>query len=415
MPNTKENWRRQLWLIWTALFVMNAGFSLIMPFLPLYVKQMGAQGSQVELWTGLIFSANFITAAFSLPFWGGVADRVGRRPMMIRAGIGMGIVVSLMGLATQPWQLFLLRLLQGTTVGFMPAAVAYMTTITPKENTGYMLGMVQTANTVGTILGPFLGGILSSFIGYRPIFFLTGAACVASALIALFFVREKFTPVAQAKKTRSIDDFKAVAANSTLLAMMIVVLVQQFSVMNSEPIISLYLETLKVPVSLLEFLSGAIFSVVGVADVLASPFLGRNGDRLGYKKVLMICLAGVAVMYTLQGAAMNWWELLLFRFGQGCFVGGVLASANAMIALSSPAEFQGRAFGVSSSAAQIGNFLGPLVGGALAAGYGFRAVFPLTGLLCVANLIWVWYKVPSMRGADLVEQPQPDLQEQAAD
>lgn len=410
----ETNWKKQLWLIWIALFVMNAGFSLIMPFLPLYVKQMGAQGSMVELWTGLIFSANFITAAVSLPFWGGVADRVGRRPMMIRAGIGMGIVLCLMGLARAPWQLLLLRLLQGTTVGFMPAAVAYMTSITPKEKTGYMLGMVQTANTAGTILGPFLGGILASIMGYRPIFFLTGAACFTSAMIALFFIREHFTPVPRAQRTRSIDDFKQVARNSTLLAMMLVVMVQQFSVMNSEPVISLYLETLKVPASLLEFLSGAIFSVVGVADVMASPFLGRRGDKLGYKKVLMICLAGVALAYTLQGTAMNWWQLMLYRFIQGCFVGGVLASANALIALSAPSDFQGRAFGVSSSAAQIGNFLGPLVGGAIAAGYGFRAVFPLTGLLCVANLVWVWFQVPSVRGIDLVSAaPQP--QEQPCD
>jgi MFS transporter, DHA1 family, multidrug resistance protein len=400
---TRQNWERQLWLIWSAVFVMNAGFSLIMPFLPLYVKEMGARGSQVELWTGLIFSANFITAAISLPFWGSVADRFGRRPMMIRAGVGMGIVVSLMGLATQPWQLLVLRLLQGTTVGFMPAAIAYMTTITPRERTGYMLGMVQTANTAGTILGPFLGGVLASFMGHRPIFFLTGIACFISAAIAFLFMKEHFTPVAREQRTSSIQNFRQVLANPVLLAMMLVVLVQQFSVMNSEPIIALYLETLKVPAAMLEFLSGAVFSIVGVADVLASPFLGRRGDRLGYKKVLMICLAGVAVAYTLQGVAMNWWELLAFRFLQGCFVGGVVASANALIAVSAPGGFQGRAFGVSTSFMQMGNFLGPLVGGAIAAGMGFRAVFPITGALCLFNLIWVWKSVPHVRGVDLAE------------
>jgi len=407
------DWRRQLWLIWTAIFVMNAGFSLVMPFLSYYVKQMGAQGNSVELWTGLIFSANFITAAIFLPFWGGVSDRFGRRPMMIRAGMGMGIVVSLMGLVHQPWQLFCLRLLQGTTVGFLPAAISYMTTITPKEKTGYMLGMVQTATTVGTILGPLLGGVLASFMGYRKIFFLTGAGCFISALIALFFVRENFTPIKREQKRSSLQDFKLVAANSTLLAMMLVVMVQQFSVMNSEPIIPLFLDTLKVPAAYLEFLSGAIFSIVGVADVIASPFLGRRGDKLGYKKVLMICLGGVAVAYTLQGVAQTWWQLMLFRFVQGCFVGGVLASANALIALSAPGDFQGRAFGVSSSAMQIGNFLGPMVGGAIAAGLGFRAVFPLTGALCLFNLIWVWKKVPLIRGIDFAEKPSAN--QQAAD
>jgi MFS family permease len=392
-----------MWLIWAAIFVINAGFSLIMPFLPKYMVEMGVQGKQVELWTGVIFSANFITAAITLPFWGGVADRFGRRPMMIRAGLGMGLVVCLMGLATHPWQLLCLRLLQGTTVGFMPAAIAYMTTITPKEKTGYMLAMVQTANTAGTILGPLLGGILASFMGYRPIFFLTGACCIAAAAIAYVFVREQFTPAPKEQRTTLRDDFRVVAANPTLLAMTVVVLVQQFSVMNSEPIISRYLDSMKVPAALLEFLSGAVFSIVGVADMLASPFLGRRGDQLGYKKVLMISLAGVAVSYTLQGVAGNWWQLMVFRFLQGCFVGGVLASANSLISLSASRSFQGRVFGVSTSAMQVGNFLGPLVGGALAAGLGFRAVFPLTGLLCLANLIWVWKLVPAIRGADLAD------------
>lgn len=395
------DWRRQMWLIWAAIFVINAGFSLIMPFLPKYMVQMGVQGSQVELWTGVIFSANFITAAISLPFWGGIADRFGRRPMMIRAGIGMSIVVSLMGFASHPWQLLALRLLQGTTVGFMPAAIAYMTTVTPKEKTGYMLAMIQTANTAGTILGPLLGGILASFMGYRPIFFLTGACCLAAAGIAFVFVRENFTPAPRSQQTRTRDDFRVVAANPTLLAMTVVVLVQQFSVMNSEPIISRYLDSLKVPAAMIEFLSGAVFSIVGVADMLASPFLGRRGDKLGYKKVLMISLAGVAISYTLQGVAANWWQLMIFRFLQGCFVGGVLASANSLISLSAARSFQGRAFGVSTSAMQVGSFLGPLVGGVIAAGFGFRAVFPLTGVLCLANLIWVWKLVPAVRGTEL--------------
>jgi DHA1 family multidrug resistance protein-like MFS transporter len=400
-----------MWLIWAAIFVINAGFSLIMPFLPKYLQQMGVHGKQVELWTGVIFSANFITAAISLPFWGGVADRFGRRPMMIRAGIGMGIVVSLMGFASQPWQLLTLRLLQGTTVGFMPAAIAYMTTITPKEKTGYMLAMVQTANTAGTILGPLLGGILASFMGYRPIFFFTGGCCIAAAAIVFIFVRERFTPAPREQRTRTRDDFRVVAANPTLLAMTVVVLVQQFSVMNSEPLMSGYLDSMHVPAGLIEFLSGAVFSIVGVADMLASPFLGRRGDKLGYKKVLMISLAGVAISYTLQGAAVNWWQLMAFRFLQGCFVGGVLAAANSLISLSAARSFQGRAFGVSTSAMQVGNFLGPLVGGATAAGLGFRAVFPITGLLCLANLIWVWKLVPAIRGTELAGA---NLQEQHA-
>jgi MFS transporter, DHA1 family, multidrug resistance protein len=388
-------WRRNLWLIWVALFISNMGFSLVMPFLPLYVQTMGIAGHSVELWTGVIFSATYVSAAVVLPYWGRLSDRKGRRPIMIGASIGQGVAVTLMGLATHPWQLVVLRLLLGASFGILSACIAYMTAITPKAQTGYMLGMIQAAVTAGGILGPFLGGFLASFMGYQPIFFLNGLACFLQAAVFIFFVKEQFTPqVSQGTHSRLADDVRVVAASPTLMAMMVVAAVQCFSIMNAEPIIPLYLQTLHVPPSLLTFLSGAVFSVVGIATAMASPFLGRMGDRMGYKHVLMVCLGGVAVMYALQGLATNWWTLLLFRFGQGCFAGGVFAASNALTSLASSRSFQGRAFSLSASAQQVGNFLGPLVGSAVAAGVSFRAVFPITGLLCIANLLWVWRLVP---------------------
>lgn len=396
MQSSDPSWRRSLWLIWVALFISNMGFSLVMPFLPLYVQTMGIAGHSVELWTGVIFAATFVSAAVALPFWGRLSDRTGRRPIMIGASIGQGLSVTLMGLATHPWQLVALRLLLGATFGIMAACIAYMTAITPKKETGYMLGMIQTSVTAGSILGPFLGGFLASFMGYQPIFFLNGLACFIQATVFIFFVKEQYkAPAKKAKETRLADDLQVVSASPTLLAMMVVVAVQCFSIMNAEPIIPLYLQTLNVPPALLSFLSGAVFSVVGVATVMASPYLGRMGDRVGYKRVLLICLGGVAVMYSLQGLAGNWWELILFRFGQGCFAGGVFAAANALTSVAASRSFQGRVFSLSASAQQVGNFLGPLVGSAVAASVSFRAVFPITALLCLANLALVWRLVPS--------------------
>lgn len=396
MQPSDTTWRRSLWLIWIALFISNMGFSLVMPFLPLYVQTMGVTGHSVELWTGVIFAATFVSAAVALPYWGRLSDRTGRRPIMIGASIGQGVAVTLMGFATHPWHLMALRLLLGASFGIMSACIAYMTAITPKQQTGYMLGMIQTAVTSGSILGPFLGGFLASFMGYKPIFFLNGLACFIQAAVFIFFLREKFTPVAKkGTESRLIDDVKVVAISPTLLAMMIVAMVQCFSIMNAEPIITLYLQTLNVPPALLSFLSGAVFSVVGIVTVMASPFLGRLGDRIGYKRVLMVCLGGVAVMYALQGLAGNWWELVLFRFGQGCFAGGVFASANALTSLASSRSFQGRVFSLSASAQQVGNFVGPLVGSAVAAAISFRAVFPITAVLCLANLALVWRMVPN--------------------
>ena len=380
------------------MFLMQAGFSLIMPFLPLYVSTMDhLYGISVELWTGAIFSASFIMAAFALPYWGSIADRFGRRRMMIRASFSVGVVMAAMGLATQPWHLVVLRMLQGTQVGFLPAATAYLMSITPKEKTGYALGIFQTAATGAVIIGPLLGGILASFVGYRHVFFFTGGSCITASLICALFLKEQFVPEPGTSRGRLREDLRTVARTPVLMAMMVVVLVQNFSVFNAEPIIPLFLQTLQTPAYLLSFLSGLVFSIVGVAGIIATPYLGRQGDRIGYKKVLLIALAGAGAMYLLQGAAQTWWLLLIFRFGQGCFVGGVLASANSLIAFAAPAKFQARAFSVSSASMQIGNFLGPLMGGAVATVVGFRLVFPITGLLCLLNLLWVWRVVPDQQ------------------
>lgn len=390
-----QPWRRNLWLLCAAQFIVNAGFSLIMPFLPYYVQSMGVQGHAVEIWTGVIFSVTFVSAAIALPFWGQLSDRTGRRPMMLRSCIGMGLITALMGLTTAPWQLVGLRLLLGLSFGFLPSMIAYMTAITPKEHTGFMLGMIQTSMTAGGILGPLLGGVLASFMGYSHIFYLTGAACLISAGMIYLFLKEEFKPAPVTQQPHLADSFRTVAASPTLLAMMLVMMVQCLSIMNAEPIIPLYLATLNVPVSLLKFLSGAVFSVVGVATVLVAPTLGRLGDRWGYKQVLLLCLAGVTVMYTLQGLAATWWELMAFRFGQGCFAGGVFAAANALTSLGASRESQGRIFSIAGSAQQVGNFLGPLVGAGVAASLSLRAVFPVTALLCLANLCYVWFVVPA--------------------
>lgn len=410
-------WRRSMWILWIALFVVQVGFSLIMPFLSLYVQEMGVVSAHaVELWSGAIFSANFITAAIFLPIWGAVADRMGRRAMMLRASFGMGIVVALMGLATHPWQLVLLRLLQGTTVGLVPAAIAYMAAVTPKEHTGYVLGTLQAGTTAGTVIGPLVGGLLATFVGHRPIFYLTGLACILGGMVILFFIPpDKVSPAARMRRTSVLADLRTMGANPTLLAMMVVLMLTTFSAMNAEPIIPLYLETLVLPAGYLSFISGLVFSATGIADIIASPFLGRRGDTIGYKKVLLISLAGSAIMYTAQAFALTWWHVLILRFLQGIFMGGALAAGNSLISLSVPEDFQGRAFGISTAAMQMGNFMGPITGGAISAWMGFRAVFPITGLLRMLNFVWVYFVVRETTGAqELERRAQQDAQQETA-
>lgn len=388
-----ERWRRDLYILWACSFIVQMGFSLIMPFLPLYLEELGVHGPAVEMWAGVIFSANFVVMAIVSPIWGALSDRVGRKPMMLRSAFGMALVVWLMGLVSNPYQLLGLRFLQGLASGFIPAATAYMASAVPRERSGHALGFLMTGSVTGSILGPLVGGVLARYVGYRPIFFLTSVSCLVAGLIVLFLIRERFTPQPRAKGDGLTGDLRLIRQYPVVVAMAVVLFLNMFSMLTAEPVLVRYLQTLSAPEEWLELLSGLVFSVTGIATILVAPRVGRLSDEIGSKRLLVICLGGAAVMYFLQGFATAAWQMVAMRFLLGLFTGGLMPAANGLIARSVPRELQGRIFGLTSSAIFLGNTAGPLVGGAVAAGFGLRAVFPVTAALLVIDMLWVQLSV----------------------
>ncbi len=384
-----ESWRRDLYILWACGFVIQLGFSLIMPFLPLYLEELNVHGPAVELWSGVIFSANFMMMAVVSPIWGALSDRIGRKSMMLRSSFGMALVVWLIGLVTNPWQLLGLRLLQGLVSGFMPASTAYMASVVPRERSGWALGMLGTGSVAGTVLGPLVGGALARVMGYRPIFFLTSVSCILGGVVVVLTIHEKFTPVKREKRDDQVSGFKVLAAYPVVLAMAVVLFMNMFSMMTAEPILARYLQSLKAPAEWVSFLSGVVFSMTGVANIIVAPIVGRITDRIGAKRVLAFCLAGASIMYLAQGIATATWQMIVMRFVLGLFTGGLQPAVNGLLARSVPREIQGRIFGLTSSAVFIGNTVGPLVGGVVAASLGLRAVFPVTGVLLLLDLVWV--------------------------
>lgn len=391
-----QHWRRDLYILTACQFLIQMGFSLVMPFLPLYIENnLGVSDpGQVQLWSGAAFSATFASAAFFSPIWGRLADRKGRKLMMLRSGFGMAVVVSMMGFARGPLDLVILRLLQGVVAGFIPAAVAYMATNTPREQTGFALGMMQTGGTAGTIIGPLMGGALAHVLGYRSIFMLTGLACLITGLVVLIFIKERPRTAAEQRAAATSQGWGMLRGNPVLLAMFVVLFLTMLSLMTAEPILSLYLSSLNTAPEYVALLSGMIFSSSGFANVFAAPIFGRLGDRRGYRLVLLVTLAGSAVAYALQGLAVTAWDLLLYRFLLGIFIGGTLPAANALIAKSSGPSAAGQAFGLTNSAIFLGNMMGPLVGSGVSYIAGLRAVFFVTAAIRLVNVFWVARALP---------------------
>ncbi|NIK77290.1 MFS family permease [Paenibacillus castaneae] len=371
-----------------------AGMTMIIPFLTLYLQfDLGLSDShEISIWAGLIFAGNFVTSFIFQPLWGKLADRYGRKMMLLRSGFGMSIVMVLMGFATNPWHLLLLRMLNGTISGFNPASIALISATTPKKNMGFAMGTIQSGGIAGTILGPLIGGLLADSIGFRPIFYLTGGFIFAASLLALFVVKEPFDRMkAAARESISvIAGFRQLSHIPELLSLFAVTFLIQFAMMSPMTLIPLYVQELHGTTANLAFFAGFVGSVTGISNLVASPLLGKLSDRIGAERVLGVSLIGAALAFIPQALAGTVWQLLIARFVLGIFLGGLIPAVNALIRRYTPDGMESRAYSFNTSTLSLGNMIGPITGGALSAWIGLQGLFILSAVMLSANAVWVW-------------------------
>jgi len=389
-----EQWKKNIVVLWFGNFFVMAGMTMIMPFLSLYLQsELNVTDiHEVAIWSGIIFSANFVTSFLFQPIWGKVADKIGRKVMLLRSGFGMALVIILMGFATSPWQLLILRLLNGVISGFNPAAVALVSTNTPKSNLGFAMGTIQSGAIAGTILGPLIGGYLADTIGYRPIFYITGACILFASLLVLVVVKEKFDKQSAAKQqVMSVTDgFKKIVKIPTLSALLAVTLLIQFATMSPMSLIPLYIQELNPMLTNLAFVAGFVSSITGISNMLASPLLGKFGDKIGSNKILGLCLVGAAISFIPQALATTVIELAAARFVMGIFIGGLTPAVNSLIGKYAPKGLETRAYSFNSSALALGNLIAPVVGGIISGYIGMSGLFWISAALMLINAVWVY-------------------------
>ena len=393
-------WQRTLFVMMGIQFGMNMGFTVLSPVMPLFLPQLGVRDpAQIDLWAGVLSAVTPLIAAFASPFWGRVADRRGRKLMVLRSCFAIALFIGLMSLVGNVWQFMGLRALMGVFAGFNAATIALVASQVPPRRLGYSLGWLSTGQLVGALIGPLLGGFVADITGsYRAPFVVTSGVCAVCGVLAAVLVRERFTPPKMdAAKTTIFQSFAVVSRSPGLLPLFVVLLLAQFGVQSVQPVVTLYVKQLLGPTPALATLGGLAFSVTGVADLMASPFLGRRSDVLGYRRVLLIALGGAALASVPQAFVPNYWSFVATRFALGLFVGGILPTANALVGRLAPTADRGTVYGVTASAMFLGQSLGPLSGGVIAATLGLRWVFLVTATLLAANLIWVWAKVPEVR------------------
>jgi DHA1 family multidrug resistance protein-like MFS transporter len=305
--------------------------------------------------------------------------------MVLRSMFAATMTVGLMGFATAPWQLLVLRFIEGAFTGTVTASTALVAASAPKERLGYSLGLVQTAVFSGASLGPLFGGLLAEQIGYRPTFAVSAAMLGSAGLIVLFFVQEQFTP-APRRTERGWRAFRASTGwlmSSLMLTMIGVMICVRLASSVTQPFIPLFIETIEPVITdqRSSLLAGLAFGLLGFTSAISSIWLGRLGDRRGHRQVLFWSTLFAGLLYLPMALVQEPWQLIALLGCFGIAAGGLIPSANAIAANATPPERRGVLYGVLAAAASIGGFVGPLGGAAIATAFGFRMTFVVTGVL----------------------------------
>ncbi|WP_321797702.1 MFS transporter [Caballeronia sp. J97] len=381
-----QYWRRNLAVCVFGSFTTLVSLSMLLPFLPLYVRQLGvsSQAAVIE-WSGVAFSATFLGTAVTAPLWGRLADRYGRKPMLVRAAVGMAIVMSLIGVAHSVHQLVALRLLAGLIGGYASASTVMIGTQAPRERAGWALGILSTGALAGNLAGPLVGGMLPGLIGIRGTFFAGAGMIALAALFTIILVKEEFHPADANQRATHAASAQAHRTNyivvAALLATAMMVLLANMSI---EPIITVYIGSLGVMPDHVARIAGVVMACSALGSMLTAARLGALADRVGSWNVIVGCLVLTGLAMIPQAFVHQWWQLAALRMLMGMTLAGLLPSISKLARSTVDESSSGQMLGYLQSAQFSGQVVGPLVGGQIGVWFGLHSVFFVTGSLLIA-------------------------------
>lgn len=384
-----ESWKVNLISVWFGCFFTGLAISQILPFLPLYVSQLGVTSHEaLSMWSGLTFSVTFLVSAIVSPMWGSLADRKGRKLMLLRASLGMAIAILLQAFATNVWQLFFLRAVMGLTSGYIPNAMALVASQVPRERSGWALSTLSTAQISGVIGGPLRGGFLADHVGLRAVFIITAILLVVSFLVTLFLIKEGGRPVvSKSERLSGKAVFASLPYPGLMISLFVTTMVIQLCNGSVGPILALFIKSMEPDSNNIAFLSGMIAAVPGVSALISAPRLGKLGDRIGTARILMATLIFAVVLFFAMSFVTSPLQLGVLRFLLGFADGAMLPAVQTLLVKYSSDQVTGRIFGYNQSFMYLGNVAGPLIGASVSAMAGFRWVFAATAIVVLINII----------------------------
>lgn len=395
-------WRRTLYILFFAQLMVATGFSSIFPFLPLYVEQLGStSGMSIELLAGLVYSGQAFAMMIASPIWGAVADRYGRKLMVERSMYGGVVIMLMMAFVTSAEQLVILRTIQGLITGSMAAANALLSNVTPRREIGYAMGLLQVGFNVGLALGPMVGGATADAFGYNTTFFITAALLFLAGLTVSFGGREKFIPVqnSETRKNSWMHGWRSLLTLPGVFTAYMMRFLTSLGRMMTTPIIPLFIQTLLGSSASVNTFTGLVLGISSGATTVSAVFLGKLGDRIGYRKILVISMLVLVGGYAIQGYTTQGWQFLALQALVGVALGGVLPIISALLANYINAGDEGSAFGLDNSVTAAGRAFAPMIGASVAAFWGYPMAFFITGLVFLISTVVAVWRLPASRPA----------------
>ncbi|MBX3009929.1 MAG: MFS transporter [Caldilineaceae bacterium] len=403
-------WRRNLYVLFGVQLLTTAGFSLVFPFLPLYIKEIGvATHGSLEFWSGLVFSSQALTMMIASPIWGVVADRHGRKPMLLRATVGGAILLTLMGFAQNAEQLVLLRTIQGAVTGVISAVNALVAATAPKEKMGSSLGLLMFARWGGIALGPVIGGVLGDAFGFRESFWITGALLGLAGLGVWLWVYEEFTPVEKAKRPSLVGSYQMLLAAPGMMGLYSLAFLRSLGQMMIYPVAALFMIELMGTESGAATASGLMIGAVAGTSAVSSVYLGQLGDRIGHERILITSALVALLCYLPQPFVTAPWQLISLQGLAGFAMGGLLSPMAALMNLWTPPNTQGATYALDNSVAAAGRSISPMVAAGVATWIGIRGVFGLTALVYGIIAVQVFWLAHQMRQRRLAQEQATQL------
>lgn len=408
-----ERWQRTLFIMFFAQTMTSVGFSSIFPFLPLYVADLGSvTGTSIELLAGLVYSVQGITMAVASPFWGMIADRFGRKLMVQRALYTGALLLFLMAFVRSAEELVALRAIQGLTTGVISATYALIAAEVPREHSGYAMGILQVGNGAGVAFGPLLGGLVADAFSYSAAFYVTGALLLISGVLVTVGIHETFVPQIQPagqKKTGWVHQWREILVSPSVPQVYGLRFLTQLGHSFMQPIMPLFILTIMADQGQVNTFTGLVIGAAAATTTLTAGNLGRLGDRIGHKKVLMVSSVAAAIFYIPQSLVTAGWQLLILQALVGVAMGGLIPSVTALLAKASPPGKEGMVYGLDNSIGAGARALSPLLSAWVALLFSQRAAFIATALVFLSMAGIAFWATPTPQRVPLESRESSDV------